>query len=353
MSIQTHSASQLLSKEVSSRRTPGAIYLHFNRSGITEQHCAGLANVANETPINPNLTASVFSITKIATAIAILQLEQTGRLFTHEPISDYLPELMLPGDITIHHLLTHTSGLANPLPLNWTHLPQDHAKFDSRRFFCPIIQKAMRRRRPPGKQFRYSNLGYILLGFLIDRVTGKHYEEVVEQQVLAGLADTSFTVPHANNIIGYHRHCSFSSVLLSLLIDKNKMMGARTGMWQPFVPHYLNGAAYGGLFMSAADLATLGGNILNGALLSDTATNKMFTENRTISGAATGMCLGWFTGRLNGHTYFHHAGGGGGYYAEFRLYPEAGRGSVLLYNRSGFTDQRELDLYDQYHLPLV
>ncbi|MBL7692100.1 MAG: beta-lactamase family protein [Flavipsychrobacter sp.] len=351
MSIQTQHTSRLLFKEVSAHRTPGAIYIHFNRSGITEQHCAGMANVAAGTPVNTHLTASVFSITKIATAIAILQLEQAGRLFIHEPISDYLPELMLPGDITIHHLLTHTSGLGNPLPLNWTHLPQNHANFDSRRFFCPIIQKAMRRRHPPGKQFLYSNLGYILLGFLIERVTGKRYEEVVEQKVLAGLANTSFTAPHANNITGYHRHCSLSSALLSLLIDKNKMMGAHTGIWQPFVPHYLNGAAYGGLFTSAADLATLGRNILNGVLLSDTATNKMFTENRTISGAATGMCLGWFTGRLNGHTYFHHAGGGGGYYAEFRLYPAAGCGSVLFYNRSGFTDQRELDRCDQYHLP--
>lgn len=350
MSIQPNHASHLLIKEVSSRRTPGAIYIHFNRSGITEQHCAGMANVADRTPISSHLSASVFSITKIVTAITILQLEQAGRLFIHEPISDYLPELMLPGDINIHHLLTHTSGLGNPLPLNWTHLPPDHTTFDSRRFFCPIIQKAIRHRRPPGKQFKYSNLGYILLGYLIERVTGRRYENVVEQQVLAGLADTSFTIPNSNNITGYHRRYSFSSALLSLLIDKNKMMGTGTGMWQSFVPHYLNGAAYGGLFMSASDLATLGMNILNGTLLSDSVTNKMFTENQTISGAATGMCLGWFTGRLNGHTYFHHAGGGGGYYAEFRLYPTAGCGSVLLYNRSGFSDQRELDRYDQYHL---
>jgi hypothetical protein len=72
----------------------------------------------------------------------------------------------------------------------------------------------------------------------------------------------------------------------------------------------------------------------------------LFTENRTAGGKATGMCLGWYTGVLDGRRYMTHAGGGGGYYVEMRVYPESGFGSVLAFNRSGMTDERLLDKVD-------
>jgi hypothetical protein len=62
------------------------------------------------------------------------------------------------------------------------------------------------------------------------------------------------------------------------------------------------------------------------------------------------MCPSWFKGVLMGNTYYAHAGGGGGYYCEIRLYPEAGIGSVLMFNRSGMKDERFLDRLDQHYL---
>ncbi len=61
------------------------------------------------------------------------------------------------------------------------------------------------------------------------------------------------------------------------------------------------------------------------------------------------MCLSWFKGELNGHTYFAHAGGGL-YYCEIRLYPELGKGSVIMFNRSGMTDARFLDKTDKHFI---
>jgi hypothetical protein len=76
----------------------------------------------------------------------------------------------------------------------------------------------------------------------------------------------------------------------------------------------------------------------------------LFTENYTVDNNPTGMCLSWFKGHLNGQTYFTHAGGGGGYYCEIRIYPELGVGSIVFFNRTGFSDQRFLDKIDKMYL---
>ncbi len=74
----------------------------------------------------------------------------------------------------------------------------------------------------------------------------------------------------------------------------------------------------------------------------------MLTENHTVHGKPTGLCLSWFTGKVNAQTYFTYAGSGGGYYEEMRLYPDVGKGSVLFFNRTGLTDERVLARVDRY-----
>jgi len=75
----------------------------------------------------------------------------------------------------------------------------------------------------------------------------------------------------------------------------------------------------------------------------------LFTENYTTNNKATGMCLSWFTGKLNGKQYFAHAGGGGGYYCEIRIYPDLGVGNVIMFNRTGMSDERYLGEPDKLY----
>ncbi|WP_157971937.1 serine hydrolase domain-containing protein [Pleomorphovibrio marinus] len=86
----------------------------------------------------------------------------------------------------------------------------------------------------------------------------------------------------------------------------------------------------------------------NTTLISDNYKSLLFNENRTNDGKATGMCLSWFKGSLKGNTYFTHAGGGGGYYCEIRIYPDSGIGSVIMFNRTGMSDERFLNKLDNY-----
>ena len=85
-------------------------------------------------------------------------------------------------------------------------------------------------------------------------------------------------------------------------------------------------------------------------MLSDGSRKQMIEENKTSNGKPTGMCLGWYTGHLKGKRYVTHAGGGGGFYIEVRVYPDLDRGSVIVFNRTGFTDERFLDKVDSRQL---
>jgi hypothetical protein len=84
----------------------------------------------------------------------------------------------------------------------------------------------------------------------------------------------------------------------------------------------------------------------NDLLLSEDSKKKLFTENYTIDGKPTGMCLSWFSGQLHGNRYYAHAGGGGGFYCEIRIYPDKELGSVIFFNRTGMSDERFLDKAD-------
>jgi CubicO group peptidase (beta-lactamase class C family) len=128
-------------------------------------------------------------------------------------------------------------------------------------------------------------------------------------------------------------------------------MGAREGAWKPFRYFYNNGTAYGGITGTAGSLIRYAQALLQeeSVLINNQYRNILFTEKR-VENKSTGMTLSWYTGTIKGNQYFCHAGGGGGYYVELRIYPDLGVGSVILYNRSGMTDERILDHADTFFI---
>jgi len=122
------------------------------------------------------------------------------------------------------------------------------------------------------------------------------------------------------------------------------------GKWQPFKVFYINGSSYGGLIGTARSFQVYVQQLLqtNNSLLNEEYKKLLFTENHTNDDRSTGMCLSWFCGQLNGKKYFAHPGGGGGYYCELRLYPEINRGSVIMFNRTGMSNEKFLDKVDKF-----
>lgn len=332
--------------------TPGVSYVHFDRQQPIHERYAGLADIATARAVVPATSYHGFSVTKTMTALAVLQLAQVGRLKLQDLVRDHLPGFPYAEDVSVWHLLTHTAGLPNPLPLSWVHTAAEHASFDRDAFFAPILAKHARLRSTPGTRMAYSNLGYHLLGQVIEQISASRYEEVVRKAILepAGIApdEVCFDLPadevHAT---GYLRTPSFLSILLSLRAETRKHLGQRSGHWRAFDPILLNGAAYGGSLGTATGYRKYLQALLTDDLLLNNAWRTQFFTGSTLGGRPSGMALSWFTGSLKGHAYVAHAGGGAGYYSEIRLYPSLGRGSVVLFNRTGIRDERLLDKLDR------
>lgn len=189
-----------------------------------------------------------------------------------------------------------------------------------------------------------------------DRAARQPYEDYVASHIVGALdvaeGDLGFTIDHARHARGYHRGRSISGLALRLLLDTDIHMEPAVGAWRPFRPYYVNGAPYGGIMGTADAFVRYAQALLDpsAGLLSDAARGILFAENILADGRLSGMSKAWHAGELDGYPYRAHAGGGGGYYPELRVYPELGRGSVVLFNRSGMTDRRILDQIDRHLL---
>ena len=350
-------AERILDGLISSHKTPSVHYIHFTAENVIYEFCKGLANIKAGTSITNQSAFHACSVTKTFTALAILQLQQEGKLNIEMPVKTYWPGFPYAGDITIHHLLSHTAGIPNPIPLRWIHLADEHLSFDRNAFFKSVFEKYRSIQTNPNEKFSYSNLGYVLLGQLIEKLSGKDYEQFITDSIITNMGllqgELGFTITDfLNNVTGYQKNRTFMNMLLGFFLDKSKFMEKAEGKWKPFKPFYINGSSYGGLIGTANSFQKYVQQLLraNCSLINDENKKLLFTENYTNNKKSTGMCLSWFCSQLNGIKYFAHPGGGGGYYCELRVYPGINRGSVIMFNRTGISNERILDKVDKFFL---
>ncbi len=345
----------ILKKQIEDNKTPSVQYIIFNKNSIIHQFRAGFADIKNQKKITENTTYNVYSVTKTFTALAILQLAEQKKIDIEQAVKKYLPAFPYSANITIQQLLSHSAGIPNPIPLSWVHLTEEHQSFDRNMFFKQIFADNNQTKSRPNQKYAYSNLGYVILGQLIEKVSGSTYEAYISANILKplGIKETEmdFIINNPNqHAKGYHKKYSLSNVILGFMIDKSKLVNGTESKWNAFNTLYVNGVSYGGLIGNANSLVKYIQKLLKPSckLISDEYKKQLFVENFTNQGKATGMCLSWFKGRLGGNQYFCHAGGGGGYYCEIRTYPEKEIGSVIMFNRTGMRDERFLDKLDKY-----
>ena len=168
----------------------------------------GLADRSTSTPVTSATRFGLASVTKMFTAVAIADLVTTGAVSFETPVVDVLPPERRPStllpEVTVHHLLCHTSGIADyceededsPAYLEdygslWEQVPS--YSIERPADFLPLFGDLPPYRRP-GTQFQYSNAGYIVLGLVIEELTGRPYTEVVQERVFdrAGMTGSGF-----------------------------------------------------------------------------------------------------------------------------------------------------------------
>ena len=174
------------------------------RSGEILCHRAcGYANKADGVPNQPDTRFGLASVTKMFTAVAVAQLVERGLIAFEKPVIEYLPDLSdtMTDAVEVRHLLSHTSGIADYFDEEtqpdeeyaklWQKIPSYSMRTPSD--FLPLF-RGQPAYHAPGARFRYSNAGYIVLGLLIEAVTGTCYTDHVTEEVFrkAGMKDSGF-----------------------------------------------------------------------------------------------------------------------------------------------------------------
>ena len=153
----------------------------------------GLADRASDIPNRVDTKFNLGSMNKMFTATAILQLVEQGKLSVDDRIVDHLPDYAnqeVANKVTIHHLLTHTSGMGNVFTDEYDRMPKDQLRTPED--WLPLFVHAPLQFEP-GAQFSYSNAGYVVLGLVIERITGQSYYDYVGENVYepSGMLDTA------------------------------------------------------------------------------------------------------------------------------------------------------------------
>ncbi len=323
-------------------KVPGIQYLALDSARVRFEYDGGWANIARRVPMDSGTTMMAYSMSKTITAAAVLRLVDAGRVGLDDPVTRYVDSVPYGTGITVRELLSHTSGAPNPIPLRWVHLAADHPAFDERAALSAVLREHSRLSFPPGTKYAYSNIGYWLLGPLVEQASGEPFGRYVTERVFEPLGITphelGYAIPDtARHATGYLEKYSFMNLAKRFLIDR-KFIGGYEGRWLRIASHYPNGPAFGGLVGTARGFGKFLQDQLRGhsVLFSDRTRALLYSPQHTRQGSPVPMTLGWHVGDLLGTRFFYKEGGGGGFHHVMRLYPAAGLATVVMTNATGF-----------------
>lgn len=272
----------------------------------------GQANREWDIPNAPETKFRLGSITKQFTAVSILQLAEAGKLSVDDPISKYYADAPAAwSKITIKHLLNHTSGIPS-----YTALPGFFEKGGSKVPLKPEEIVKLTQDKPlefePGSKFAYDNTGYILLGYVIEKVSGQSYADYVSQKIFQplGMKDSGYDVSAkilAKRASGY---------------QPEKSGGWRNADYLDMTLPY----AAGSLYSNVDDLLIWERALSDGKILTEASRKAAWTENLNHYG------YGWVVDAQDGHPRIWHNGGINGFSTAKARYPSDGLVVMALSN---------------------
>ncbi len=351
LTIQPHGPRQMAEREdprsyleslIAESKVPGIQYLMVGPDGVLFEYAAGRANISQARPMNQDTTLMAYSMSKTITAAAVMRLADENKLSLDDSVSSYVDSFPYGTDVSIGQLLTHTSGIPAPVPLRWAHLVTEHDSFDEESALSDQLQKYNTLASRPGERYTYSNLGYWLLGPVIESASGTDFEIYVSEQVLkplgASASELGYVIPDpAVHATGYLEAFSFLNLIKGFVIDR-ELIGNYDGRWLQINPHYVNGPAFGGLVGTARGFGKFLQDQLqpSSVLFSEQMQKTFYEAVHTSDGREIPMTAGWHIGNLDENRYFYKEGGGGGFRSMMRIYRDQGIGSVLLANATAY-----------------
>lgn len=296
----------IVSEVVEDPNGPG-FAIQISKDGKTiYQKAVGKANLELDVDITPDHIFRIGSITKQFTTAAILKLKEQGKLSLQDELTKYIPDYPTGGNkITVEHLMTHTSGIKS-----YTSMPEFRTEFMSTHM-TPKELIAVFKDEPmdfkTGEKELYNNSAYILLGFIIEKVSGKSYEEYIETEIFEplGMTHSSYEVESdiiPNRAYGYDRE------------DGNYINAPYLSMTLPY--------AAGSLLSTTDDLRKWHTAFMNDEVVNEASRTAAHTSAKLLDGTETGYGYGWGIGEFKGSKRIGHSGGINGFLSDSQYFPE-------------------------------
>ncbi len=298
---------------------PGACVLVSKGGEILYSKAFGMANLAHEVPVTTKTKFRIGSVTKQFAGAAILKLQEDGKLSVDDPLSKYIPDYPRGDEVTIHHLLTHTSGIPS---------------FTSKADFLDTAASAITTDAmiesfkndtydfSPGEKWQYNNSGYFLLGYIIEKVSGMPLAEYWEKNFFEplGMKDTGI---HTNSEVLKHEASGYSYA------DGNVSKAMNWDMSRA-------GAA-GNIYSTVEDLQRWNEAIFSGDILSKESRQAAWTPVKLKDGkdnSAPAYGYGWMMDEHRGLKRVGHSGGLHGFLSYLARYPDHDLTVVAFHNCS-------------------
>jgi CubicO group peptidase (beta-lactamase class C family) len=301
-----------LQNEMAKHRIPGLALTIVQSGKAIQTKTYGLADIELNVPVKPNTVFEIGSVTKQFTAAGILMLVQDGKLSVDDRISQHLkgtPESW--ANITVRHLLTHTSGIKSYTGLDGfaltKHLTQE-------KFIKAIGAQPLEFQ--PGASWKYCNTGFNLLGFIIENLSGKNYWDYMRELIFKplGMSETTDRLPGAiipNRAAGYEKT---NHVFINRDYDLTDVFSA------------------GAIASTTEDLAKWSAALDGETLLKAATKEQMWTPAKLTNGKPVKYGFAWFLDTVEGHRNIGHGGSTSGFSASLQRFPDDHLAVILLTN---------------------
>lgn len=294
---------------------PGASVVAIHNGRVILRRAYGMSDLERHVAATPETAYRLASVTKQFTAMAVIQLERLGQVRYDQPVREILPEL--PGaaqGITVRHLLHHTSGLPDYEDL----IPDSQTAQVSDRDVLALLARTDTLYFPAGSAYRYSNSGYVLLGLIVERLSGVSFPAFLRTHIFAPLGMAA-SVAHVEGVDTVpHRAYGYSPDGARFRPTDQSVTSATLGD--------------GGIYTNVDDLVRWDRKLHS----LDAATVALVTTPPVLPGGAESQYgFGWFVDTYRGERRWRHTGETSGFRNAMQRYPGRGFTVIVLTNRNG------------------
>jgi len=329
-----------------SNDAPGAAVLVV-RNGRTVFHRGyGVTDLRTKRPIGPETDFRLASFTKQFTAACIMLLVKDGKLHYDDHLTDVFPEFPAYGkDITIRNLLNHTSGLPDYEELlmkQYPNTPEEKIPQIQDAGVLKLLERQSAGKFPPGSKWEYSNSGYVLLGLIVEKVSGKPFGQFLHDRIFAPLGMQHTLAYEARKNEVPHRAYGHTKEKDGWRETDQSPTSATLGD--------------GGIYSSIDDLAKWDRALREHTLLSAAEMEPALTpvhpaggQGKTSDGAIASYGFGWFLDPYKGHNRMYHDGETMGFLTTIQRFPAEDLTVIVLANRTDISPEalalKVADLY--------